>query len=205
MAEQREIIPHSPPGIGEKLRLFRKERGLSIRVLAERAGLSPNTISLIENNSASPTVTTLYTIANVLDIPLSAFFIEDENGEEVRLVRAQDRERTVIPGVKVSVLPGDILDRRVHILHFVVEPGKGSGNDQMVHPGDELVICTQGELEYRVKDTIYNLKEQDSLAFNGSFHHSFFNRSRAETHFLVMITTETDQAFRFHMQSVTLG
>jgi HTH-type transcriptional repressor of puuD len=203
MAEQRENV-FPPLGIGEKLRLFRKERGLSIRVLAERAGLSPNTISLIENNSASPTVTTLYTIANVLDIPLSAFFVEDENGEDVRLVRAQDQERTVIPGVKVSVLPSDILDRRVHILHFVVEPGKGSGNDQMVHPGDELVICIQGELEYRVKDTIYNLKEQDSLAFNAGFPHSFFNRSRAETHFLVMITTETDQAFRFHMQRVTL-
>jgi uncharacterized cupin superfamily protein len=72
----------------------------------------------------------------------------------------------------------------------------------MVHPGDELVICTQGELEYRVKDTIYNLKEQDSLAFNAGSPHSFYNRSRAETHFLVLITTETDQAFRFHMQPV---
>lgn len=203
MTEQRGTVAQ-PLGIGEKLRAFRKERGLSIRVLAERAGLSPNTISLIENNSASPTVTTLYTIANVLDVPLSAFFVEDENGDEVRLVRAQDRERTVIPGVKVSVLPGDVLDRRVHILHFVLEPGQGSGNDQMAHPGDELVICIQGELEYRVKDTIYNLKEQDSLAFNAGFPHSFYNRSRTETHFLVLITTETDQSFRFHLQPVIL-
>jgi transcriptional regulator with XRE-family HTH domain len=201
MANQRGSSVQ-PPGIGEKLRAFRKDRGLSIRVLADRAGLSPNTISLIENNSASPTVTTLYSIANVLDVPLSAFFVEDENGEEVRLLKVQDRERTVVPGVRVGVLPGDILDGRVHILHFVVEPGKGSGNEQMVHPGDELVICIQGELEYRVKDTIYNMKEQDSLAFNGGFPHSFYNRSRAETHFMVLITTETDQAFRFHMQAV---
>ena len=202
MTDQREASIQ-PPGIGEKLRSFRKARGFSIRALADRAGLSPNTISLIENNSASPTVTTLYSIANVLDIPLAAFFVEDENGEDVRLIGAQDRERTVIPGVKVSVLPDDVLDQRVHILHFVVESGKGSGNDQMVHPGDELVICIQGELEYRVKDTIYNLKEQDSLAFNASFPHSFYNRSRIETHFLVLITSETDQSFRFHMQPIT--
>jgi transcriptional regulator with XRE-family HTH domain len=199
MADQNRST-FEPHGVGEKLRAFRKERGLSIRVLADRAGLSPNTISLIENNSTSPTVTTLYSIANVLDVPLSAFFVEDENGEEVRLVRAHDNERTVIPGVKVSVMPGDVLDRRVHILHFVVETGKGSGDDQMVHPGDELVICIQGELEYRVKDTIYNLKEQDSLAFNAGFPHSFYNRSRTETHFLILITTEADQAFRFHVQ-----
>lgn len=202
MAEQIESNSQ-PPGIGEKLRYFRKERGLSIRVLAEQAGLSPNTISLIENNTASPTVTTLYAIANVLDIPLSAFFTEDENGEAVRLVTAQDRERTVIPGLRVSVLPGDVLDRRVHILHFVVEPGNGSGNDQMVHPGDELVICLRGELEYRVNDSIYNLKEQDSLAFNAGSPHSFFNRGQAESHFLVLITTEADQSFRYHVRSGT--
>lgn len=199
MAEPRDNLPQ-PPGVGEKLKFFRKERGLSIRGLAERARLSPNTISMIENDSASPTVTTLYTIANVLDIPLSAFFAEDESEEDVRLIDAQDRERTVIPGVKVSALPGNVLDRRVHVLHFVVEPGKGSGNDQMTHPGDELVICVQGELEYRVKDTVYHLKEQDSLAFNASYPHSFFNRGREEVHFLVLITAEADQAFRFHLQ-----
>lgn len=199
MSEQRENATQ-PPGIGEKLRFFRKECGLSIRTLAERAGLSPNTISLIENNTASPTVTTLYALANVLDVPLSAFFTEDENGEGVRLVTAQERERTVVSGVKVSVLPGDVLDRRVHILHFVVEPGSGSGNDQMVHPGDELVICIRGELEYRVGDTIYHLKEQDSLAFNAGLPHSFSNPGREESHFLVLITTETDQTFRFHMR-----
>ncbi len=190
----------TPPGIGEKLKLFRKERQLSIRVLAERAGLSPNTISLIENNAASPTVTTLQTIANVLDIPLSAFFIDNEKEEVVRMVGALDRERVVMPGVKVSVFPADILDRRVHILHFTVEPGKGSGIDQMVHPGDELVICTRGQLEYRVEDTLYILKEQDSLAFKANLSHSWFNRGHTEAHFLVLITAEADQSFRFHMQ-----
>ncbi len=193
-------VEQTPPGIGEKLRAFRKERRYSIRVLAERAGLSPNTITLIENNNASPTVTTLYSIANALDIPLSAFFIEDENNNDLHLIQAQDREKVVMPGLKVSVLPGKILDQRVHVLHFTVEPGQGSGSEQMIHPGDELVICTQGELEYRVKDSIYTLKEQDSLAFNGSYPHSFYNRSQAETHFLVLITTETDQTFRFHVQ-----
>ena len=143
MSEQRETsLP--PPGIGDKLRFFRKERRLTIRALAEQAGLSPNTISLIENNSASPTVTTLYAIANVLDIPLSAFFLEEVKEEEVRLVRAQDQKRTLTPGVHVNVLPDNVLDGRVHILHFVVEPGKGSGSDMMTHPGDELVICIRG-------------------------------------------------------------
>jgi transcriptional regulator with XRE-family HTH domain len=193
-----------PPGIGEKLRTFRKERGLSIRVLANRAGLSPNTISLIENNIASPTVTTLYAIANVLDVPLSAFFAEDENGVEVRLIKAQDREKIVMPGVSVNVLPGNVLDQRVHILQFIVEPGNGSGNDQMIHPGDELVICTQGELEYRVENTLYVLEEQDSLAFRANLPHSWHNRSQKEARFLVLITTEADQSFRFHMHPTTV-
>lgn len=203
MKVQRDV-GSTPPGIGDKLKTFRKERKLSIRVLAERAGLSPNTITLIENNNASPTVTTLHSISNALDIPLSAFFIEDTNGQDVYYFQAQEHEKILMPGLKVSVLPRIILDQRVHALQFTVEAGKGSGNEQMVHPGEELVICTRGELEYRVNDTIYQLKEQDSLAFDGSNPHSFFNRSQVETHFLVLITTETDQSFRFHLQSISL-
>jgi transcriptional regulator with XRE-family HTH domain len=189
---------HQQVGVGERLRVFRKERGLSIRVLADRAGLSPNTISLIENNAASPMVSTLQTIANVLEIPISAFFIEDDKWDEVLCIRAQDRERTLMPGVKVSVLPETLLDRRVHVLHFSVEAGRGSGSDQMVHVGDELVICTQGELDYQVKDTVYRLKANDSLAFKGNLPHSWHNPGKTETHFFVLITTEAAQSFRFH-------
>lgn len=188
------------PEIGEKLRSLRKAQKLSIRVLAEKARLSPNTISLIESNSTSPTVATLQTIANALDIPLSAFFTRGEQDEDVILIEAQEQEKQATPGLNVSVFPAKVLGQRVRIMHFIIEPGVGSGNEPLVHPGDELVLCLQGELEYVVRDRVYRLKKQDGLAFKGDLPHSWFNRSRVEARFLVLITSEPDQSFRAHIR-----
>lgn len=199
MTEQRGNHSSSPE-IGEKLRFFRKSKGLSIRVLAEKAGVSPNTISLIESNSTSPTVATLQALANVLDVPLSAFFTHDEKDEEVILIKALEQDEEVARGLNVSVFPTSILNQRVRVMHFSIAPGMESGNEALVHPGDELVLCLEGELEYVVKDRIYRLAEEESLAFKANLPHSWRNRSRAETRFLVMVTTETDQSFRSHMQ-----
>ena len=42
-----------PPDVGAQVKALRTERGLSMRALAERCDLSPNTISLIERTGRS--------------------------------------------------------------------------------------------------------------------------------------------------------
>lgn len=196
MAKSRE----QAPDISEKIRFLRKAHKLSIRVLAQKAGLSPNTISLIESNATSPTVATLQTIANVFDVPLAAFFTNADQEAEIILIKAQDQSKQVTPGVSVSVFPGNVLNQRVRVMHFTINPGMSSGNESLVHPGDELVICMQGELEYVVQDRIYRLKQHDSLAFKANLPHAWTNRSQADCRFLVLITAEPDQAFRSHIR-----
>jgi transcriptional regulator with XRE-family HTH domain len=201
MAEQRGNHSSSPE-IGEKLRSFRKSKGMSIRVLAEKAGVSPNTISLIESSSTSPTVATLQALANVLDVPLSAFFTHDEQDEEVILIKAREHSEEVAKGLNVGVFPTTILNQRVRVMNIAIAPGMESGSEPLIHPGDELVVCLQGELEYVVQDRIYRLAKEDCLAFKANLPHSWRNRSRSETRFLVLITTETDQSFRSHILPV---
>jgi transcriptional regulator with XRE-family HTH domain len=197
MTETREKSASSS-AIGERLRSLRKAHSLSIRLLAEKAGLSPNTISLIESNSTSPTVATLQTIANVLDIPLASFFTNAEQDDEVILIKATDQEHQVTPGLNVTVFPQHILDQCVQVLLFTIKPGLSSGSDPMIHPGDELVLCLEGELEYTVKDTTYRLKKLESLSFKGSLPHSWCNPGSVKTHFLVLITSENYHSFRAH-------
>jgi len=58
------------PQIGDQLRVRRRELGLSLRVLAERLGVSPSLISQIERGRANPSVSTLYSIVGELDVSL---------------------------------------------------------------------------------------------------------------------------------------
>lgn len=58
-------------GLGDKLRQLRSERNISQRDLARMAGLSPNSISLIERDETSPSVATLQSLAAALNIRMS--------------------------------------------------------------------------------------------------------------------------------------
>lgn len=60
--------------INEKLKKFRKERGLSLRALAEKSGISKSTLNDIETGKSNPSVETLAKIAKALDIKISDFF-----------------------------------------------------------------------------------------------------------------------------------
>lgn len=51
-----------------KVRDFRKSRGLSQASLANNAGLDRKTISRIENSRYSPSLTSLFAIADALDV-----------------------------------------------------------------------------------------------------------------------------------------
>jgi len=52
------------------IRLKRQERGLSMRMLAERAGLSWMTVWRLENEVNEPTLPTLRKLSSPLGIPL---------------------------------------------------------------------------------------------------------------------------------------
>lgn len=67
-------------GIGEKLRAARKEQNLSLRELAGKAEISASMLSQIENGKATPSVRSLHSIADALNVPFDYFFPnENEN------------------------------------------------------------------------------------------------------------------------------
>src|SRR6476620_11417751 len=70
------------PQMGERLRAARTARGLSLRVLASRLGVSPSLISQIETGRANPSVSTLYAIAAELDVSLDELLFNDRRPPE---------------------------------------------------------------------------------------------------------------------------
>src|SRR5262249_49974612 len=69
--------------IGGHLREVRMARGLSLRALAGRVGVSPSLISQVETGRARPSVRTLYAIASELRISLDELLFPDAVEESV--------------------------------------------------------------------------------------------------------------------------
>ncbi len=77
--------------IGRKITTLRKRRGFSLSKLAEIAGISKSTLSAIESGKINPTISTLWAIANALNVPFGELLPDElmevnESGMTVRLI-----------------------------------------------------------------------------------------------------------------------
>ena len=68
-----------PLDVGRRLSEIRKKTGLSQRELAKRAGVTNSTISMIEKNSVSPSVSSLKKVLAGIPISLLQFFDVEES------------------------------------------------------------------------------------------------------------------------------
>ena len=76
-------LPQRGPGggdlagdIGRRLAAYRGQRGMRVAGLAREVGVTPSLISQIERGLSRPSVSTLFAIAQALDVPVDAFFRE---------------------------------------------------------------------------------------------------------------------------------
>src|SRR5580765_8944277 len=73
--------------VGGRLREQRESRGISLRELARRVGVSPSLVSQIELDRVNPSVSTLYAIVTELGMTMSDVFGEQP---EERVVQTGD-------------------------------------------------------------------------------------------------------------------
>ena len=64
--------------IGRRLAAHRGRRGMRVAELAREIGVTPSLISQIERGQSRPSVSTLFAMAQALDVPVDAFFREPE-------------------------------------------------------------------------------------------------------------------------------
>ena len=77
--------------VGEKIKKYRTLRNLSQQQLANKCGLSKNAIWNYENNQRTPTIESLYKIADSLEIGIN---------ELTNNIKKQDDDNKVIKNVK---------------------------------------------------------------------------------------------------------
>jgi transcriptional regulator with XRE-family HTH domain len=77
--EQEPVETSGVGQLGGKLRLARRQSGLSLRELARQLSVSPSFLSQMENGKSQPSVATLYSIAQVLGVSIDELFHTDDD------------------------------------------------------------------------------------------------------------------------------
>jgi transcriptional regulator with XRE-family HTH domain len=186
--------------IGERLRELREARNISMRALAARSGLSANALSMIERSKASPSVSTLYKLADALGVSITSFFGSDTQRQQIVFLKADQRTRMSFTRGVFEGLGGEQFIGRVEPFLLTLESNANSGPRSMAHTGHEFVFCLRGELEYQVERQVYQLSSGDSLLFAAHLKHRWKNLGGTVVTALIIISgfEEGEQLHAMH-------
>ena len=175
------------PNVGAKVRELREQRNLSLRALAELCGISPNTVSLIERGTSSPSVDTLQSLASGLDVPIVTFFESGDTEAQMVLTLSYDRVQSEAPGMKIEHLGRGLAGHPFASFLITMEPGASTAESPMEHTGAEWVYCLEGYVVYEVEGRAHRLMPGDSLLFEASLPHRWRNPGTAQARMLLIL------------------
>jgi transcriptional regulator with XRE-family HTH domain len=174
--------------VGERLRELREARNISMRALAARSGLSANALSMIERNKVSPSISTLYKLADALGVSITAFFGSNQERQQVVFLKSDARTRVSFTRGVFEGLGGEQFVGRVEPFMLTLESSANSGPRSMTHTGHEFVFCLRGLLEYQVERQTYQLEPGDSLLFAAHLKHKWRNPGRNVTTAIIVLS-----------------
>ena len=166
--------------VGARLSAVRKMHHMSQRELAKRSGVTNGTISLIEQNRVSPSVSSLRKVLQGIPMSFSDFFsLEDAPRQEVFFSAAGLLE---IGDTNISYrqVGRDLEGRDLQILHERYAPGSDTGRTMLRHESEEGGVVIRGELEVTVGDQRRLLGPGDAYYFDSRLPHRFRNTGREE-------------------------
>ena len=135
--------------VGERLQAIRKLKGLSQRELAKRAGVTNSTISMIEKNSVSPSISSLRKVLSGIPMSMVEFFsVELEPQSPTQIVYKAHELIDISDGAVTMKLVGKSHpNRAIAFLTEVYPPGADTGAEMLTHDGEETGILLEGRLE----------------------------------------------------------
>ena len=186
--------------VGSRLRQLRTDQKLTLRALAEKSGLSINTLALIENKKTSPSVSTLQQIAVALQVPITTFFETDIPKSSIAYVKANRRLRAAFEHGSLEDLGVGLTDRVIEPFVVHLKPLTNSGSNPIVHTGYEFVFCLEGRIAYTVENQTYLLERGDSLLFESHLPHRWQNVEEVPSQALLVLfpTDARDRPTKHH-------
>lgn len=184
--------------IGERLREYRLQMGMSGSQLGDASGISKGMLSKLENGQVSPSLATLVRLSAALDVPVTAFFRGLDEERDVLFVKAGQgmdiSHRGSGAGHRYQLL-GNMRgpERRMEPV-LVTLMQRSEIFPLYQHAGTELLYVLSGSMVYGVGGAEYTLEAGDALQFDGEVSHGPRRLLMLPTQFLSIKAFGTPQS-----------
>lgn len=179
--------------VGSRLKDVREQAGISQRELAKRAGVTNSTISMIEKNGVSPSISSLKKVLSGIPMSLMEFFdSEDSSRVDIPVVyKEEDLLDSSVNEIDWKLVGKSFPNRAMSFIVEFLPPGSDTGEEMYKHEGEEVGYVVEGQLELTVEGETYVLEEGQGYYFDSRRPHRFRNTSDKNCR-LVSCTTPPD-------------
>lgn len=167
--------------VGTRLKMVRESHGLSQRELAKRAGVTNASISLIEQNRVSPSISSLKKVLDGIPMSMVEFFTAEQESREIKHVfRASEQPDVGGGGIQMLLIGAGTDNRQIGLLREIYAPGADTGEEMYSHEGQECGVVLQGTIELTIDKQVYILEAGDGYYFPSTQPHRFRNTGTTE-------------------------
>lgn len=165
--------------VGEKVKLIRESKNITVEQLAERCELTEKQISHIENDINIPSLSPLIKIARALGVRLGTF-LDDNNelgpvvcrkNESSGSVTVHSDKKTTHKALSYHSLACTKSGRHMEPFIIKIEPHKEKDFIMSTHEGEEFIFVLTGVLEITYGKDKYILEEGDSIYYDSIVPH----------------------------------
>jgi len=163
---------------GDKLRAIRERKGITLKIVAEKAKVSESLVSQIERNRVSPSIDTLLAIADVLEIDIDYLFKDYRRTKKVNIVRSDENKTISTPDAiyrQLSLLGDHNEEHSLEAFIIEIRPGNEKGSTLYGHRGKELGYVLEGSGELRYGHELYEINTGDCVSFSSDIPHILKN------------------------------
>lgn len=166
-------MEQSIEAIADNLRCHRESRGLSFDQLAELTGVSKSMLRQIETGRSSPTIATIWKIANGLRVSFTSLLCKPTIQAEVKSFRAESPLTAEGERYRLFPLIPFTPQQSFETYYFEIDPGTVFYGEP--HRGNvyEYVFLTKGKLRIRVEQEEYKINAGEFLQFQADHPHSY--------------------------------
>lgn len=177
--------------VGLAIRRARTDAGMSMRALAGACGVSQPFLSAVERGWSTPSIATLYRLAEVLGTAPANLLPAPAEGD-ISVIRAGDG-RLVPSSDRVDSAMGRVVfsdaSRHLEIYEYIAAPSDDL-DVWFEHPGDTVLHLIDGSLQFESRPAVV-LEAGDCLVHPGTFSHRWSVLGEAPIRlFLVIVRPE---------------
>ncbi len=184
-----KTIKRRPYHFGEKLRQVREHKGFTLKVVAQRTGVSESLVSQIERNHVSPAIDTLLALADVLDINLEYLFEEYKKERPVQIIRSTERPALQEDDITYEGLAKQAnSETSIEAYLIKIPAGSHTHRGSYGHLGREIGYIIKGKAQLIYDGKTYDLEAGDSVSFSAGASHSIENIGDTEMEAVWVVT-----------------